>query len=317
MLGGLDFHTIAAHVRRSLATAGASIGTLVVSGAATLGSLVVSGLTRVRDDFTIYGSSDSTKGVRFEVDGVTAGQTRVITPPDVDVTLPYKPGTYGSVQIFTADGTWSKPAGVVRVRVTVVGAGGGGGGAATTGAGETAGGDGGAGGGFAIKTIEAASLGATETVTVGEGGAGGSAGGNNGSTGETSSFGSHCSATGGSGGAGGVANSTHPGPNTALGIYGNFPGGIGADGDINGEGGTNGLAIRWSTGSVRAGQGGSSFFSGEKASGGTVTLVNGGGGVEATSPGQGGTGGFNAQNQGTARAGGAGADGVVIVEEFF
>ncbi len=41
----------------------------------------------VTDAFTISGSADATKLIRFEVDGVTAGQTRVITPPDEDFTI--------------------------------------------------------------------------------------------------------------------------------------------------------------------------------------------------------------------------------------
>ena len=46
----------------------------------------------------------------------------------------------------------------------------------------------------AIKLIDGASVGATETVTIGTGGAGG-VGMNDGTAGGTSSFGSHCSAT--------------------------------------------------------------------------------------------------------------------------
>ena len=54
-------------------------------------------------------------------------------------------------------------------------------------------------GGTSIKLIDGASVGATETVTIGTGGTGG-VGMNDGTAGGTSSFGSHCSVTGGGGG---------------------------------------------------------------------------------------------------------------------
>jgi hypothetical protein len=40
------------------------------------------------DVFHVVGSSDATKKFRVEVDGFTAGQTRVLTPPDANLTLP-------------------------------------------------------------------------------------------------------------------------------------------------------------------------------------------------------------------------------------
>src|SRR5690606_11773068 len=78
-----------------------------------------------------------------------------------------------AVQVFTESGTYNKTAGVKMARVRVVGPGGGGGGGATS-----ATGGGGGAGGYSEKVIAAASLGETETVTVGTGGAGGSAAGN-------------------------------------------------------------------------------------------------------------------------------------------
>src|SRR5512139_2199883 len=62
-----------------------------------------------------------------------------------------------NIVVFTASGTYTKPAGLRRVKVTVIGGGGGGGG----GGGTARGGAGGGGGGAAIKIIEAAALGAT------------------------------------------------------------------------------------------------------------------------------------------------------------
>ena len=68
---------------------------------------------------------------------------------------------------YTSSGTYTKPAGLVYIRVTVTGGGGGGGAAA---GGAT--GFGGGGGGTAIGLIPAANLAATEAYTVGAGGTG-------------------------------------------------------------------------------------------------------------------------------------------------
>jgi hypothetical protein len=90
-----------------------------------------------------------------------------------------------STQVFTASGTYTKPAGLLYALVFVTGGGG-------AGANDISQGCGG-GGGTAIKLIAAASIGSTETVTIGSGGT--PSGGNGG----TSSLGSLCSATGGTG----------------------------------------------------------------------------------------------------------------------
>ena len=83
-----------------------------------------------------------------------------------------------SQQVFTSSGTWTKPTGITKVKVTVIG---GGGGAFT--ATNTRGGGGGAGG-TAIEIIDVSSV-ASVSVTVG---AGGAAGSTSGATGSTSSF---------------------------------------------------------------------------------------------------------------------------------
>lgn len=93
-----------------------------------------------------------------------------------------------NMQVFTSSGTFTVPAGVTKVKVTVVGGGGAGGN--QTNPGNTGGGG---GGGYSEKVVTGLSSGSGVSVTVG--GAGG-----------TSSFGAHCSATGGgNGGAFGVA----------------------------------------------------------------------------------------------------------------
>ena len=247
-------------------------------------------------NFFVAGSADSTKKVRLEVDGLTTAQTRVITPPDVDVTLPYKPGTYGGSQVYTASDTWTKPAGLKRVRVIVTAGGGGGGGCAQ--GGNATGGGGGAGA-TSIDTIETADLGATETVTVGAAGAASATGNNTGGTGGTSSFGTHCACAGGAGGSGsGTATAGAGGAVTTPGDI-DIAGGPGFHGNgtssgLNGVGG-NGGSSYWGGGGLGA----------QNTGNGAAALCYGGGGAGA------------ADNNTADRSGGAGKAGIVIVEEFF
>lgn len=207
-----------------------------------------------------------------------------------------------NVVMFAVDGTWTKPAseGFTGVRIRVVGGGGGGGGA-TGGSGQSMAGSGG-GGGYAEKMIPAASLGATETVTVGVAGSGGAAGNNAGGAGGTSSFGTHASATGGAGGDGEGNSGTN-----AAAVGGN--GGAGSSGDINanGEDGTAGRVLSGLL--VGLGTSGSSVFGG-----GRKVPVFAAAGLAGSAPGAGGSG---ATASGTSFAGGDGAAGIVIVEEFF
>lgn len=64
----------------------------------------------VDGSFTIIGSADATKKLRFEVDGFTTANTRVITPPDADLTL----------AAITAKGDiWSASASGVFVKTAV------------------------------------------------------------------------------------------------------------------------------------------------------------------------------------------------------
>lgn len=203
-------------------------------------------------------------------------------------------GELRSVQYYTSSGshTWTKPTGLKRVRVYVTGGGGGGRGNISNG------GTGGGGGGTAIKVIEAASLGSTETVTVGAAGAAGNNtnAGVNAGDGGTSSFGSHCSATGGSGG--------------DVGGGGRYiRGGSGSGGDLNLKGGG---VVCSSTAISQAGTpGGDSFWSGGGGSGkNDITYTQ-------SDSGNAGSGGGGATGGTYVGAGSAGGTGVVVVEEFY
>ncbi|WVR18346.1 hypothetical protein y223_00066 [Bordetella phage PY223] len=209
-----------------------------------------------------------------------------------------------NMRVFPASGTWTKPAGLKSVVVEVQGAGGSGGGAMSATSGNASIGGGGLGGGYARKRILAADLGATEAVTVGAGGA--RVAGGTGLAGGQSSFGAHCSATGG--GFGGVAA-----PNSTLAVISsNGSPGIGIGGDINAAGGFSRRGIRFegtATGSF-AGDGGGSHFCGSQ--GGTAGNNHG---ADALSYGGGGGGAHSTGS--SAKEGGKGGDGLVIVWEFF
>lgn len=214
-------------------------------------------------------------------------------------------GVAPTIQVFTATGTWTKPAGCRKVRVTVIGGGGGGGGADgdTSKAGAGAGGG---GGGCSIKWIDVTGV-SSEAVAVGAAGAAGTAGNNAGGNGGTSSFGTspYLQATGGTGGPSFAA--TGPGNNGA----GGGAGGVGSNGDVNIAGEAGGLSFEIGGTAPIAGRGGSSQLGGGGAQPATFNAVGGNGGAY----GGGGSGG--ASNTTTDRAGGAGAAGVVIVEEFY
>ena len=173
-----------------------------------------------------------------------------------------------------------------HAKIRVVGAGGGGGGATL----DAYRGAGGGGGGYAEETVALSSLAASVNVTVGSGGAGGSFG--TGSTGGTSSFGSLLICTGGSGGIANAEVSDNGGA-----------GGVGSGGD---------LFLRGSYG------GGYTYPPGGPAGGGmspnTRLAPLGGSGIAGANYGGGASGGY--RNTVTNRAGGTGADGVVIVELF-
>lgn len=233
--------------------------------------------------------------------------SRAVTPANLASLAGYR---LLDTAIYTSSGTFSKASypGLKAVRIRAVGGGGGGGGsnAATANNHSIAGGGG--GGGYAETFVLAASLAASETLTVGAGGAAGSSG--TGGTGGTSSFGTHAVATGGLGGS--IVT------NTAL--YLSAPGGAGGAGTtgtlkIGGNPGELGtgyatLGIGGTGGASMMGPGGMAQYNASSAP--IAGLPGGlyGGGGSGSSANQ------NSVNGGSQLDGGAGAKGVIIVEVY-
>ena len=190
-------------------------------------------------------------------------------------------------QVFTASGTYTPNAGMLYCDVELVG-GGGGGGSQPSG-GSDWGSGGGAAGGYACEVITAATIGASQVVTIGAAGAEGNPGG----TGGTTSLGALLQATGGTGGVRGAASTSGAGGTGGVGSLGNMNA-DGGDGHPGGSG-TNGSG----------GSGGASFYGGG-GRGASVASV----GAVGKAYGSGGGGGR------TSNAGAAGKAGSIIVTEY-
>lgn len=252
------------------------------AGTQTFNNTVTTNATTTTASFTTASTTNA-----YVSSLATAAGTFVAADPNgklIATTTPSSGSTSSStVQVFTSTGanTWNKPAGLKWVIVEVQG--GGSSGTSSGGANHDASG---AGGGYAKKLIPAASLGSTETVTVGSGGSA-PAVNTNGNAGSASSFGSHCSANGGTApvhtGAGGVGG-------TATGGDVNIAGQSGHEALSSGSGFSIG-------GSSQLGRGGISKSGGSNANGTGY-----------------GAGGAAAANSNTP---GAGTQGIVIVTEFY
>jgi hypothetical protein len=111
-----------------------------------------------------------------------------------------------NVQVFTSSGTYTPTSGMKYCVIECVGGGGAGGGGASTGPTTVASGGGGGGGGYSRGFFSSATIGASQTVTIGSGGTAGTVGNNAGNAGTTTSVGSLITATAGGGGAGSPAS---------------------------------------------------------------------------------------------------------------
>lgn len=204
-----------------------------------------------------------------------------------------------AVQVFTANGTYTKPADLLFALVISVGGGGGSGGAGADGDNGSRSGGGG-GGATSTRVLNASTIGATETVTIGAAGAAGTSG-----------------VTGGNGGNGG---------DTSLGTLVVAKGGSGSTGTssgVNGGGAAGGVAAS-GTGDVKiAGQNGADAISSISGEGGDSAKGHGFGGRGRASFGVGRAGnlhggGASGSNSTTftPEAGAAGAAGILYVIEY-
>lgn len=205
-------------------------------------------------------------------------------------------------QVFTAGGTYTPTAGMKYADVICLGGGGAGGGAAATGGATVSGGAGGAAGEYAQGVFSKATIGTSQTVTIGAGGTGAS--GTTGGNGGTTSLGSLITALGGGGGATGAA-----GTNSVA--TGGVGGSGGSGGDFRSQGSYGFQSVCYLTpGTAAGGQGASSQY----GSGGVSVLTNSAGN-NATGYGAGGGGAANYTSQ-SARTGGNGSGGIVIITEY-
>jgi hypothetical protein len=200
-------------------------------------------------------------------------------------------------------GTWTKPAGLKAVKVTVVGGGGSSGGAVPGPGIATGVQSGGGAGGAAVEYLDAPALPGPQPYTAG-------------AAGGTSSFGSPAflSATGGSSGSVNPTSASAGNPGGA--------GGAGSGGQLNISGGGGGGGAIWTDGSglgiAVGGIGGSSMFGAGGLSAGAGFNFTANGTAGSNYGGGGGGGGkINQLGGGTDVPQKAGGVGVVIVEEFY
>jgi hypothetical protein len=195
--------------------------------------------------------------------------------------------------------------------VKVLGGGGGGGGTATTSTGQAATGSGGASGSLGVSKLTAATIGASQVVTVGAAGSFGGVNGNGGNGG-ASSFGSLITAPGGGGGPVGLASSP---PYLQVGGVpagaATFGGSVNPSISTGGNAGILGACSSLANVALSGGGGHSPLTGG----GGGASVGGNNIGKAATSVGAGGGGGaVNASQAGT--TGGVGGAGCVIIEEY-
>jgi len=273
------------------------VGTLpVANGGTGASSLTANNVLLGNGTSAVQVVAPSTAGNVLTSDGTTWASSAPAITGFSNMSTAVYPTTVtnssGSAMSNTGTGTFTftVPSNTTKVKVTVVGGGGGGGGAAA--AGSTYSGNGG-GSGVAIKVITGLVSG-TLSITVGAGGTAGAAGNNAGGSGGTSSVASGTnntistvSSTGGGGGSG-ASGGTGTGGTSGAGSGGdlNFTGSAGQSGGTGGFAGTNILSSPV-------------YFSGTTGVAGN-NYGGGGGGA---------TGGL-----GSAKAGGAGAVGLIIIE---
>lgn len=259
---------------------------------------------------------------RVRLYGATSGFVEVVAPdvsPDVAWTVANTGAgfLYAGTRYFTSNGTFSKAdplgtgdIGLRAVRVRMVGGGGGSGSCRATGADQGSASAGGGGGAYSESFILASALTASVSVVRGLGGAAGIAPDSNGSDGGESSFGSgeafEVSAPGGEGSVFSLARTVPTFPASGAG-----PSDLGV-GDLTVQGGGSAAPFVFAGEGTRS-SGGASLLS---PTGHAIRGVSGASGLAGRLYGGGAGGALNIPNQATARNGGAGGAGIVIVDCF-
>jgi hypothetical protein len=289
-----------------------NLGLLSASGGIITGDITLNAQSDLR-----FADSDSSNWVAFQAPG-TVGSNVTWTLPAADGTDGQKLSTNGSgVLSWTASApnityltsgtsaTYTPTTGTKAIYVEVVGGGGGGGGgqgSATASTGCVAGG--GASGAYCAKLIT--NMSQTFTYTIGAGGNGGTAGNNAGATGGASSF--AASVTGTLTANGGGGSQGRPAGTTVIGNPGSAGTASGGDLNVSSNRGSSGAYLGANVLSAISG-GVPGFSAGissvSNATGSTNTEYGGGGG------------GAVIDSSATNRAGGAGADGVIRITEYF
>ena len=209
-----------------------------------------------------------------------------------------------NIQKFTTSGTYTPTAGMQYCIIECLGAGGGGGGAPSAPANNVGISGGGGAGGYSRIAVSAATIGGSQSVTVGTGGAGGTAGNNNGNAGGSTAVGIICTANGGSGGGAGAGGNNFAGQ-----------GGTAGTGTLNATGacGSAGYSAAITTVSPWGGGGANSIW----GTGGRPVPSTSTNGNNALSGGYGAGGsGAASVNSGGAFTGGTGTNGIVIITEY-
>lgn len=205
-----------------------------------------------------------------------------------------------NVQSFSTSGTYTPTSGMVYALVQMVGAGGGAGGASVDGGDTAPCSSGGGGGMYAQRLLDAATIGASQSVTIGAAGTGGS-GQADGVDGGSTSFGAILTVAGG-------VKGLYLRSGNAVQEGGDGGSAITGTADYSQPGGGAGYAI--SSGSlIVSGAGGSSYFS----SGGKAKAVTSDG---ETAGGYGGGGSGAVAVAGTPGDGGDGSPGFVLITEY-
>ncbi len=298
--------------------------TTIAALAVTTGKIAAGAVTEAKitlADNTTGNVSTSAHGFAPKGDGVTTKFLNANGAYSTPV------GISGDTQTFTSSGTWTKPAIGTFVHIEAWGAGGGGGANSST-AGTVGGGGGGS---YKDRWVAIASLGGTETVTIGAAGTGGSSSSGstqNGVNGGNTTFGSFLTAQGGTGGTattvggpgggwlatatvGTATNDTNgegTGGSAAIGGIGFFVGGGGASGTTSSAFAGGSSVWGGGGGGSPTGAAGTSQFGGNGSAG-----ANSGSAANGTQPGGGG-GGVGIAN--SSNAAGAGAKGKVIVTVY-